>query len=166
MPNFSLSFVVETDASGYGVGAALIQSDRPVAFFSKLLGVRAQLKSIYEKELMAICLAVLKWKHYLQGWHFTVHTDQQSLRFIMQQREIGADYQQWVSKLMAFDFNIVYKRGASNHVVDALSRKLNGDVMLGTLISTSNIQWDLLDKEVEVDPFLSNIKRDINLNSQ
>lgn len=68
---------------------------------------------------------------------------------------------------MAFDFDIVYKPGASNHVADALSRKSNGDVMLGNLITTSsNIQWDLLDKEVEADPCLSRFKRDISLNSQ
>lgn len=72
MPNFSLPFVIEIDASGYGVGAVLLQNERPVAYFSKLLGVRAQQKSIYEKELIAICLAVMKWKPYLLGHHFII----------------------------------------------------------------------------------------------
>ncbi|KAL8115725.1 hypothetical protein AgCh_022282 [Apium graveolens] len=75
-----------------------MQDERPVAFFSKLLGPKAQLKSIYEKELMAICLPVQKWRYYLLGRHFLVKTDQQSLKFIMQQREIGVDYQKWVNK--------------------------------------------------------------------
>lgn len=58
MPNFSVPFVLETDASGYGLRAMLLQNEHPVANFSKVAGQRARLKSIYEKELMAIVLAV------------------------------------------------------------------------------------------------------------
>lgn len=119
------------------------------------------MKSIYEKELIAICLAVQKWKHYLMGRHFSIRTDQQSLRFIMQQQEVGANYQKWVCKLMGFDFDISYKPGPSNRVADALSRKTDGEVVLNTLVTSSIIDWDLLYKEVDTDPFLTRLKTDI-----
>lgn len=41
-------------------------------------------------------------ENYLLGWYFIIHIDQQILRFIMQQREVGAEYHKqvkWVNEL-------------------------------------------------------------------
>lgn len=158
MPNFTLPFVVETDACGFGVGAVLLQAGHPIAYFSKILGPRAWTKSIYEKELMAIVFAVQKWRHYLLGRKFLVKSDQQSLRFLMQQREIGPEYQRWVNKLLGYDFDIIYKPRASNKVVDALSREFAGQVECSTMVSSGGVPWDEIRKQIQHDPFISQLR--------
>jgi hypothetical protein len=72
IPDFSLPFVLETDACNTGVGAVLMQQSHPVAYLSQALCARNQTLSTYEKECMAIILAVNKWRAYLQHKEFTI----------------------------------------------------------------------------------------------
>lgn len=58
LPNFDKPFVIETDASDMGFGAVLMQEGRPIAFISKPLSSANKALSIYEKEFMALILAV------------------------------------------------------------------------------------------------------------
>ncbi|KAL5574714.1 hypothetical protein UlMin_016413 [Ulmus minor] len=58
MPNFNDSFIVETDASGDGIGAVLNQQGQPIAFMSRALGLSKQAWSIYAKEMLAIVEAI------------------------------------------------------------------------------------------------------------
>lgn len=118
------------------------------------------LKSIYEKELMAIVLAVLKWRHYLLGRRFIIKTDQQSLKFLMEQREIRLEYQRWVSKLMGFSFDSIYRSGSTNVVADALSRQ-DHSTELGALLTTCHIPWDQLHTQIQQYPFIFELTRDI-----
>lgn len=79
LPDFFKPFVIETNASGQGIGAVLMQEGSPLSFLSKTLCPRNQSLSIYEREFLAVLMAIQKWKHYLQGRRFIIRTDQQSL---------------------------------------------------------------------------------------
>ena len=79
LPDFNKPFAIEIDASNVGIGAVLMQQGHPIAYLSKALGPKAQGLPTYEKECLAILLAVEKWKSYLQHDHFTISTDHRSL---------------------------------------------------------------------------------------
>lgn len=64
LPKFSLPFEIACDASGKGVGVILMQNEKPIAYFSKALSKNNLAKSAYEKELMALVLAVRHWRPY------------------------------------------------------------------------------------------------------
>ncbi|XP_019450597.1 PREDICTED: uncharacterized protein LOC109352871 [Lupinus angustifolius] len=122
LPNFSKAFVVETDASVVAIGAVLSQDRHPVAFFSKKMTLRMQHASAYVREMFAVTESVKKWRQYLIGRQFYIYTDQQSLKYLMTQGLHTPEQQKWATKLIGFDYEIKYRTGTSNRVVDALSR--------------------------------------------
>ena len=87
LPNFQKQFVIETDACDVGIGAVLMQQDHPIAFVSRALGPRNRGLSVYEKEYMAILLAVEHWRPYLQFQEFGNKTPKKSLTPLKKQRQ-------------------------------------------------------------------------------
>ncbi|PNY05566.1 retrotransposon-related protein [Trifolium pratense] len=147
VPNFEKEFIVEVDASCTGIRAVLMQEGRPVAYMSQTLSDRAQKKSVYERKLMAIVLAIQKWRPYILGRHFQVHTDKKSLRFLTKQRVMGDEQQKWTSKLLGYDFDIKYKPGKENSAADALSRQM----LYATLTTVQCEAWEGLEDEVQAE---------------
>ncbi|XP_058769067.1 uncharacterized protein LOC131642924 [Vicia villosa] len=135
LPDFTKQFVVETDASGVAIGAVLSQDNHPIAFFSKKMCPRMQAASVYVREMYAVTEAVKKWRQYLVGQKFHIHTDQKSLRNLLLQKIQTPEQQKWAAKLQGFNFEIMYKPGKSNLVADALSRKFSEDPLLMVISS-------------------------------
>jgi hypothetical protein len=139
LPDFSLPFAIETDACATGIGAVLIQQGHPLAFISKALGPRNRGLSTYEKEYMAILVAVDQWRHYLQSAEFIIFTNQKSLIHLNEQR-LHTPWQQKVfTKLLGLQYRVVYKQGVDNRVADALSRRTQTDQVLA--VSCATPQW-------------------------
>ena len=78
----------------------------------------------YAREFFAIMAAIAKFRHYLLGHKFIIRTDQKSLRSLTDQVVHTPEQQNWIHKLMGYNFTIEYKPGKENVVVDFLSRSI------------------------------------------
>lgn len=121
MSDFSIPFVIETNANGTGMGAVLMQRQRPIAYLSKAIAPKHLDLSTYEKELMVVVYVVQKWRQYLLGHKFIIKTDHQSFKYLLDQRVTSTNHQKSITKLMGIDYEILYKKGKDNVVVDGLS---------------------------------------------
>ncbi|KAI6691591.1 hypothetical protein NL676_028419 [Syzygium grande] len=111
LPDFSIPFVVETDASGVGIGAVLMQSEHPLAFYSRKLSPIMHSKSTY------------------------VH--HRPLHHLLKQTIQTPEQQQFLSKLIDFDYSIEYKPGKKTKAADALSRVYDDDNHESALLTLS-----------------------------
>jgi hypothetical protein len=110
LPDFSKTFVLEADAMGL------------ISLLSRTLGPKSMAASTYEKEAMTILKAIKKWKHYFASTSVILRTDQQSLKYIQDQRLVDGIQHKLLVKLLGFNYKVEYKKGRENKVADALSR--------------------------------------------
>ena len=57
------------------------------------------------------------------GSRFVVTTDNNCLKYFLEQKDLNERQQKWVSRIQVYDFDIEYVKGKKNVVVDALSKK-------------------------------------------
>jgi hypothetical protein len=103
--DFTHQFVIDTDACDVGIGVVLSQQGHPVAYVSRALGPRNRSLSVYEKEYLAILLAVQQWRPYLQLGEFLIRTDHKSLSHLTDQRL----HTEWQNKALTKMMGLQYK---------------------------------------------------------
>jgi hypothetical protein len=125
-PDFSKEFILSTDASNKGTGAVLAQGqlgkELPIAYASRSLNMAERNYSTSEKELLAIVWSTKHFRLYLYGRKFKITMDHQPLTWIMNVKDPSSRLLRRRIKLEKYDYEILYKKGALNPNVDALSR--------------------------------------------
>ena len=164
MPDFKKTFIVECDASLNGIGAILMQDEIPITFKKIPIKGKYLHKAIYEKEMLAILHALKKWRPYLMGRHFKVKTDHDSLKYLLEQILSSEEQQKLVTKMLGYDFEIIYKKGKQNVMADALSRKDEDVEALFCAISIIQPNWinearDEWKKNEEVWPLIQKLQK-------
>jgi RNase H-like domain found in reverse transcriptase len=123
LSDFTKPFILETNVSDKGMRAVLMQGRRPIAYLSKVLGIKNQQLSTYEKEFLALLTDVHKWRHYLQGTPLVIKIDHISLKHLLEQRLTHTLQHKDLCKLLGLDYIIQYKKNVENKVAYALSRR-------------------------------------------
>ncbi|KAL9462725.1 hypothetical protein AB3S75_000683 [Citrus x aurantiifolia] len=156
MPNFNETFVIVTDASGDGIGAILQQQGQPIAFMSRALGVTKKSWSTYAKEMLPIIEAIRVWRPYLLGRKFIIQTDQRSLKYLLEQKITTPEQQQWLAKLMGFNYEIQYRSGRENVAADALSRRPDSSALNSLFVAQVSI-WNEIKTTAQDDDYMQQI---------
>lgn len=127
-PDYTLPFVVQTDASGFGIGACLTQphpeGDKVISYISRSLTRQEQKFSTTERECLAVVWAVEKLRPYLDAVPFTVVTDHYSLLWLQNLKDLNGRLSRWAVRLQQFDFKVIHRKGKDNVVPDTLSRSV------------------------------------------
>ncbi len=119
--DYSKHFQVVCVTSITGIGAALIQEGRPVAFESKKFSPAERNYTTSEQELFAVVHAMRTWQCCLEGVKFTMVTDHYPHVYLQTQADLSRRQVRWSEYLQAFRFRWQYRPGRIN-IVDPLSR--------------------------------------------
>ena len=127
-PDFSCTFLLDTDASDYGIGAVLSQvatdgGERVIAYASRVLSKPERNYCVTRRELLAVVYFTDHFRQYLLGRQFSLRTDHQSISWLQNFKEPQGQLARWLERLQEYDFTIVHRPGKHHGNADALSRR-------------------------------------------
>ena len=116
--------VIQCDASETGLGAALLQEGRPLAYASRALSATECNYAQIEKELLAIVFAAERFHQYTYGRPVCVDSDHKPLATIFAKPLVSAPsrLRRMLMRLQMYDLHVSYKKGPELHLADTRSR--------------------------------------------
>ena len=127
-PDFTKPFVLETDASGQGLGAVLGHQQESglvasIAFTSRTLQKHEQNYGVTELEALGVVWAIKHFRPYLYGHACKVYTDHEALKSLLNTPHPSGKLARWGLAIQELDLEICYRPGRANQAADALSRQ-------------------------------------------
>lgn len=143
--NPSQPYILHTDASTIGLGAALYQEQeeklRVIAYASRGLSSSEARYPAHKLEFLALKWSVTeKFHDYLYGASFIVITDNNPLTYILTSAKLDAASHRWLAALSTYDFKLQYRAGSQNRDADALSRRPH----LQSSDTCVKTEWDMV----------------------
>ena len=166
-PNSKGDFLLDTDASGIGIGVVLSQvqdgQEKVIGYFSRTLSKSERRYCVTRRELLAVVEAVKHFHHYLYGFPFVVRTDHGSLRWLLNFRNLEGQLARWSELLGTYNFTLIHRAGKQHANAEFLSRPLCGSCSYcervelrnsgNILVQDSCPENSLVRKAVSKDPF-------------
>ncbi len=118
-PDGTKPFEICTDSSDYQLRAAIMQKEKPVAYYSRKLTKAQKTYSTYEKELLAIYATLVAFRTMLLRTDITVYTENQNHVYdTINNRRVLT----WRLAVEDFAPKLVYLPGKYNVLSDCFSR--------------------------------------------
>ena len=116
--------VLQTDASIKGLGACLLQDEKPVTFVNKALTEAQKGYVAIEIESLAVAWAVEKFHHFLYASHFILETDQKPLEAILSKslNQATPRLQRILIRTFPYHFTVCYIPRVTSQLANCLSR--------------------------------------------
>lgn len=141
-----LQTTIQCDASGYALGAVLLQQGEPIMFASRMLSATEQRYAQIEKETLAILFACKRFDQYIFGGRkVVVESDHQPLQTIFKKPLVSAPnrIKQMMLRLQRYNLEIRYVKGSELILADTLSRNIDANR------TTENDEWSKLWNVIE-----------------
>ena len=126
-PDFTQPFLLDTDASHFGIGAVLSQvvdgKENVIAYASRTLSKAERKYCVTQKELLAMVIFIRHFRPYLLGRQFTLRTDHSALKWLQTLKEPEGQLARWLEQLQEYEFEIIHRAGKRHSNADALSRR-------------------------------------------
>ena len=130
-----------------------MQDRWPIAYFSEKLNSAPLNYSVYDREFYSLVRALMTLQHYLLPKEFIIYIDHESLKHFKGQQHLSKCQPKWVEFLESFTFVIRYKKGNTNVVVYALSRRY----VLITSLQLKLLGFELMKEQYIYDDHLKSI---------
>ena len=115
--------ILQTDASTKGLGACLLQEDKPIYYASKALTEMQRGYIAIEFVSLTVEWAVEMFHHFLYGCHFILETDQKPLEAILSRslNQATPRIQRILIRTLPYNFTVRYILGTRNLLADCFS---------------------------------------------
>jgi len=158
-PDFTKPFLLSTDASDDALGMVLGQEQNGrevvIAYGGCKLIPAERNYSVTEREALALVVGIKGFQHYLYGRKFTVYTDHNAVRWLMNIKEPTGRLARWALVLQQYDFEIKHRAGKNNGNADALSRRPYQPILAA--LDCPGVQTDKIRELQRRDPPLADI---------
>ena len=124
-PDTTQPYELIADACGTGIGAVLMQNEKPIAYESRKFNSAEKNYTVTEQELLAIIHALLTWRYLLEGLpkeQLTLVTDHNPLTFMPTVQNMSRRQVRWSELLQRYPCIWVHRAGKHN-VADPISRR-------------------------------------------
>jgi len=127
LPKDEGTYILDTDASDFGLGAILSQeqagTEKVIAYSSRTMSKAEKKYETTRKELLAVVNGLKQFRQYLTGRHFILRVDHAALSWLRRTPEPMPQLARWLTFIEEFDYEVIHRDGKRHSNADGLSRK-------------------------------------------